>query len=1012
MSDESSVRRDLRLALDDPELRVAAEALDETIERAASGRSLSALLEIRDSLGTAVYRPAIAVAANEGSDFLLDECAAALETKYLHGHIEILEVVGLLGGAVIVEEDAATAAVRRARCHALAAPWLSKSGRRLRGAAAMAVTRCGDPGILAGIKSGHLDIPANDAIEVIGLAGDVSCWTVLVTLIDGGNVYSLRLASAVAALGDRVGMTEAVAKEVVSGLLDSAECLQDEEIMETMLGAVARLCPSLYRRLARRWLAERDEALCQMLAASLKHARDFDPVPLLLLLVRPDQDPGTIRSALWSLHQVAPAVARRAALGLLQHEDRRVRLRAVSLLRQHPDRTHLDALLPCTADVDGDVRAAALLAVYQHDDLRVLTAALAALNDPHEHPREAAMSLLRDGADRWRRHPWYREDSDGEPWWEPLMAELAGILARGRKVGHELLGRNVRIIQYRQGLGRTPVEVRHGVVDLEISDVPLLSGHPNGADIVRALILHEIGHHLYDIGQPGQRTMEERAASEGLHSIFCILMDERLERKLRSRRPAWGVYFDRLASYAFAQDEHLVPLAALAELVQLPEEAVLAAVQSGRLPGRPRAAITESGERMVAMSGPEMLALPKLRSPLMLFLGLLRCRSDMARCPDARVTEAVEAVPRHLKDLDHAGVLNVARRVGALIGRDDRHRRDLRRLRRHLDRHQQPFGALRGLLDRLAEAGQRPEDLLDGSATVTTARDSPGVPAAIPGFARSGRREGTATRLPRARSRWTYEPQPGAEFEDLVAEAVLTREPVAHAELVRAVARHVRVLRPFLGRLGVGEETESGQRRGRRLDRAALAGAVLRGSPEMFLHHRRVVRADCYIGILIDSSGSMSTNGKIERARAFGALVAESAARAPGVTGHVNAFGSETFIRLGTFENHAIASLETGGGNNDSGGLKRAAMLARASGRAHRLLIMISDGMPSECSQASLQALVEHLTRREGIVCAQVAVDTVPEVAFPNFVDLSAMEFDEAVARFGRLLVKLTADWR
>ena len=89
----------------------------------------------------------------------------------------------------------------------------------------------------------------------------------------------------------------------------------------------------------------------------------------------------------------------------------------------------------------------------------------------------------------------------------------------------------------------------------------------------------------------------------------------------------------------------------------------------------------------------------------------------------------------------------------------------------------------------------------------------------------------------------------------------------------------------------------------------------------------------------------------------------------------------------------------------------RAAELALASRRKHKLIVMISDGSPAECSFESLEALVERLTKEFGITCAQAAVEEMDHIGFPNFVDLSQYSTDEAVARFGRLLVQLTHGW-
>jgi hypothetical protein len=73
---------------------------------------------------------------------------------------------------------------------------------------------------------------------------------------------------------------------------------------------------------------------------------------------------------------------------------------------------------------------------------------------------------------------------------------------------------------------------------------------------------------------------------------------------------------------------------------------------------------------------------------------------------------------------------------------------------------------------------------------------------------------------------------------------------------------------------------------------------------------------------------------------------------------------------------------------------------------------MLSDGAPAECSFASLKHLVARLTHQYGILCTQVAVAAIEEIAFPHFIDLSQYPLNEAVARFGSLLRQLATAWR
>lgn len=168
-------------------------------------------------------------------------------------------------------------------------------------------------------------------------------------------------------------------------------------------------------------------------------------------------------------------------------------------------------------------------------------------------------------------------------------------------------------------------------------------------------------------------------------------------------------------------------------------------------------------------------------------------------------------------------------------------------------------------------------------------------------------------------------------------------------------------------------------------------------------------RTDAYIGVLIDRSGSMRGE-KIELARRFGALVAESAAGVRRIVGHVSAFDDSTFYELGGLTRNAIASLDSGAGNNDAGGLERAAELARQSGKRNKMIIVVSDGSPTQCTVQALQGLVDKLTR-EGIILAQAAVDQVEHDCFRHAIDLSKEPMDRAVARFGRMLTRLTHHW-
>ena len=68
---------------------------------------------------------------------------------------------------------------------------------------------------------------------------------------------------------------------------------------------------------------------------------------------------------------------------------------------------------------------------------------------------------------------------------------------------------------------------------------------------------------------------------------------------------------------------------------------------------------------------------------------------------------------------------------------------------------------------------------------------------------------------------------------------------------------------------------------------------------------------------------------------------------------------------------------------------------------------MISDGLPTECTVASLRELVHTLGRKHRMVCAQVAVQPLAEVCFPHYVVCNDPTVEQTVMRFGRVVMRL-----
>jgi hypothetical protein len=151
----------------------------------------------------------------------------------------------------------------------------------------------------------------------------------------------------------------------------------------------------------------------------------------------------------------------------------------------------------------------------------------------------------------------------------------------------------------------------------------------------------------------------------------------------------------------------------------------------------------------------------------------------------------------------------------------------------------------------------------------------------------------------------------------------------------------------------------------------------------------------------------MSHGQNIEKAKLFGTLIAEAAKNYPNVDVRLFGFTDQVIYDAGHAGRCSVHALEAGGGNNDAAGLWHAARAAKASRRRAKLLVMISDGLPTECTVTSLKALVTRLTLRMRICCAQVAVCPLEQICFPNYILLDQSNVEASVRQFGMVMAKL-----
>lgn len=186
------------------------------------------------------------------------------------------------------------------------------------------------------------------------------------------------------------------------------------------------------------------------------------------------------------------------------------------------------------------------------------------------------------------------------------------------------------------------------------------------------------------------------------------------------------------------------------------------------------------------------------------------------------------------------------------------------------------------------------------------------------------------------------------------------------------------------------------------------------GESAVFVDDEEEQKASLHVEVAVDCSSSMlSANEtlkegeKFDMAKKFALLVEMAIQNHPGMSGRFWGFTDTCIYDCGTAGEGRISGLVCAGGNNDSAMLWHMGQSAARSDKTVKLLFMLSDGQPSDCSWGSLNNLVIKF-EGEGMIPWQFALDKIDDPAFQRyFTDLCGQPMAEAIMTMGRTLASL-----
>ena len=503
-----------------------------------------------------------------------------------------------------------------------------------------------------------------------------------------------------------------------------------------------------------------------------------------------------------------------------------------------------------------------------------------------------------------------------------------------------------------------------------INVLPILKRKQHGRQIVEGLIVHELGHHIFHKGKNAE-VIWKRAEKEGLHSLLNIVADEHLERNLRAADPDFDLRLKRLGAYAFQHMPRDIKIDDLLSALGIRAFEILTESEMAFC-DRPDSVRIEGGQML--------MELEKTGNSFARFFRSLRMGLGN-RHNDPLVAKGLELFKKNFRKSSMEDLYKICLELRSIfpdeIGVGD------------------TFGMDQANVDQLGKAADGITDAeIEREIQRITSREE----------LESGNSSGDQDQNGGNRFINVIDE---LEFDQIKQIIKLPFHPLAWSTLSKKVASHGKLLKKFL--VGLGQRFEIQRRRltGHRVDRAAISRLVIRNDPRVMMARQTKIKNDLFIGVAVDCSGSMEFNDNIETAKKFAAVLAYAVRDIEDIDLRTFGFTDTELFDAGDERRPAIHPLATGAGNNDAAALWHIAQLALASKRKSKLLVMISDGLPTECSVAALRGLVTRLTKKMGICCAQIAVEDLEEVCFPHYVLVKEADEFAAVRKFGRTVASL-----
>ncbi len=227
-------------------------------------------------------------------------------------------------------------------------------------------------------------------------------------------------------------------------------------------------------------------------------------------------------------------------------------------------------------------------------------------------------------------------------------------------------------------------------------------------------------------------------------------------------------------------------------------------------------------------------------------------------------------------------------------------------------------------------------------------------------------------------------------FPPLEATYTMVPDRAAERRAVLDVQRYVPLLRRYLyirnEYPGLLERLPAG----RFLPAGMLKKHVLTGELRLFEHPRQVETESYerfHVTLLIDTSASMHNDRRLERARLAATELSSCFTSCPGLQTSIVAFNESVYL-CGDHLEPALFGLQPQGRTNEAAALDYLAREQHVDVARQRIVLTLSDGLPTACSVEAVRAQVELLQRHDRFRLIYCALSAEPHPAYQHKIAL------------------------